>query len=41
VRVNVAVTDFDGEAVNHNVVSWRPSRFGHNAVVGSGTFVRQ
>jgi hypothetical protein len=40
-RVNVGVTDFDGEAVNHNVVSWRPSRFGHNAVAGSGTFVRQ
>ena len=40
-RVNVGVTDFDGEAVNHNVVSWRPSRFGHNAVTGSGSFVRQ
>jgi hypothetical protein len=40
-RVNVGVTDFDGAGVNHNVVSWRPSRFEHNAVVGSGTFVRQ
>jgi hypothetical protein len=40
-RVNVAVTDFDGPGVNHNVVSWRPSRFGPNAVAGSGTFVRE
>jgi len=40
-RINVAVTDFDGSAVNHNVISWRPSRFGHNAVAGSGSFVRQ
>jgi hypothetical protein len=40
-RVNVGVTDFDGAGANHNVISWRPSRFGHNAVVGSGTFVRQ
>jgi 3',5'-cyclic AMP phosphodiesterase CpdA len=40
-RVNVGVTDFDGSAVNHNVVSWRPSRFGANAVAGAGTFVRQ
>jgi hypothetical protein len=40
-RVNVGVTDFDGDGSNHNVISWRPSRFGPNAVVGSGTFVRQ
>ncbi len=40
-RVNVAIADFDGEGVNHNVISWRPSRFGANAVAGSGTFVRQ
>ena len=40
-RINVGVTDFDGEGMNHNVISWRPSRFGHNAVAGSGTFVRQ
>jgi hypothetical protein len=40
-RVNVSVTDFDGSAANHNVVSWRPSRFGVNAVAGSGTFLRQ
>ncbi len=40
-RVNVAVTDFDGEAANHTVVSWRPSRFGPNAVAGSGTFERR
>ncbi|HEU4428504.1 MAG TPA: metallophosphoesterase [Myxococcota bacterium] len=40
-RINVAVVDFDGDAVNHNVISWRPSRFGPNAVAGSGTFVRQ
>jgi len=40
-RINVAVADFDGDAVNHNVISWRPSRFGPNAVAGSGTFVRE
>ena len=40
-RVNVGVTDFDGEAANHNTVSWRPSRFGLNAIPGSGTFLRQ
>jgi hypothetical protein len=40
-RVNVSVTDFDGAAANHNVVSWRPSRFGPNAVAGSGTFLRR
>jgi len=40
-RVNVAVADYDGEAANHNVVAWRPSRFGANAVAGSGTFERQ
>ncbi len=40
-RINVAVTDFDGEAANHNVISWRPSRYGPNATSGSGTFVRQ
>ncbi len=40
-RVNVGIADFDGEGVNHNVISWRPSRYGANAVAGSGTFVRQ
>ena len=40
-RINVAVTDFDGAAVNHNVIAWRPSRYGPNATSGSGTFVRQ
>jgi hypothetical protein len=40
-RINIAVTDFDGAAVNHNVISWRPSRYGPNATSGSGTFVRQ
>ena len=40
-RINIAVTDFDGDAVNHNVISWRPSRYGPNATSGSGTFVRQ
>jgi hypothetical protein len=39
-RVNVSVADFDGDSANHNVVSWRPSRYGPNAVAGSGTFVR-
>lgn len=40
-RINISVTDFDGAAVNHNVIAWRPSRYGPNATSGSGTFVRQ
>jgi hypothetical protein len=40
-RINVAVSDFDGDAVNHNVISWRPSRYGPRAAGGSGTFVRK
>jgi hypothetical protein len=39
-RVNVAVTDFDGDAANHNVISWRPSRYGTHGATGSGTLVR-
>jgi hypothetical protein len=41
VRVNLTLTDFDGEGVNHNSIAWRPSRYGANATGGSGTFVRQ
>jgi hypothetical protein len=40
-RINVSVTDFDGDGMNHDVISWRPSRFGPNAVSGAGTFVRE
>ncbi len=40
-RINLTVTDFDAAEKDHTELSWRPSRYGVNAVAGSGTFVRQ
>jgi hypothetical protein len=40
IRIDLSVRDFDEGEVGHSELWWRPSRFGSQAVVGSGTFVR-
>jgi hypothetical protein len=40
VRLDVSVYDFDEGEPGHATLWWRPSRFGPQAIPGSGTFVR-
>jgi len=39
-RINISVADFDRDENDSVVLSWRPSRFGSGAPVGSGAFAR-
>jgi len=41
VRLNVTVTDFDAGERDFASIAWRPSRFGEQAIEGSGTFSRR
>ena len=40
-RLNVTVTDFDAGERDFASLAWRPSRFGEQAIPGSGTFSRR
>jgi hypothetical protein len=40
-RLNVTVTDFDAGERDFASIAWRPSRFGEQAIPGSGTFSRR
>lgn len=39
-RINISVADFDADEADSVRLSWRPSRFGPAAPVGSGAFAR-
>jgi hypothetical protein len=39
--VNVTVNDFDEGELDSVALSWRPSRFGSDAIEGAGTFLRR
>ena len=40
VRLELSVNDFDEGEPGHSILWWRPSRFGAQAIPGSGTFGR-